>query len=345
MKKTICFLSIFFIYLSVINAQIVFSVDGKDGIVGSDYKMKIAPKYKYIQKAKNFFICLDENDAVYILDDTLNHIYSAEDVFMATAVSESLVQIQHRDFKKVEVLNTKTRQIIELPYDDRLRVGNSDESNYYAGQGFYFNKDFTSKYFNYFDMTFPFSEGRAVVFMTSVEGSEFDVINMNGEIICNGLKECAYSFSENLLAVVSGKKKGFINTKGEFVFETPFYIDPDWFGPRAEPILPYSFKEGVAVIQNDKLKWQLVDKNGSCKDFPSDITPESYRFSSGLLLVSKTIDGKKKFGFINKEFEILIPCTFEEAASFDGSYASVKLNGKACLVDKKGILHGIKLPR
>ena len=343
MKRPFIFVSVitFLLQLCAAENYYVYNDNGKQGIVDSNYSIVIEPRYKYIQKTNAFFLCMNENDTVYILDDNLNYIYSAEDVFLSTAVSESLVQIQHKDFKKVEVLNARTGKVVELPYEDRLRAGNSDESKYYASQGFYYNKDFSSKSFNYFDMTFPFSEEMAVVFTTSIKGSEFDVININGDIVCKGIKECAYTFSENLLAVVLGKKKGFINTKGDFVFETSFYIDSDWFGPRAEPILPYSFNEGVAVIQNDKLKWQLIDKNGSCKDFPSNITPESYRFSSGLLLVSKIIDGEKKYGFITKEFKLLIPCLFEEAVSFDGLYASIKFDEKTYLVDKKGVIHKI----
>ncbi len=64
-------------------------------------------------------------------------------------------------------------------------------------------------------------------------------------------------------------KSGFVNKKGNFVFEADFYIDQKDIGPRKYPLINYFFNEGYALVKNKEKKWVQYDKKGNiffCED-------------------------------------------------------------------------------
>ena len=54
------------------------------------------------------------------------------------------------------------------------------------------------------------------------------------------------------------------------------------------------------------------------------------------MLVSKTENKEKKYGFVDKNCNVVIPCDFSYAESFDGKYAIVEKDGKDAVIDKRG---------
>jgi hypothetical protein len=125
-----------------------------------------------------------------------------------------------------------------------------------------------------------------------------------------------------------------VNTKGELVIETSFYIDPSDIGPRKYPIIPYLFYENYALVKNAKQKWVQYDIEGNVKPFPGNIEPATYCYINGLVpVLDKQI---KKYGYMNPELQIVIPCEFDSAEAFVGKYAIVEKDGKDAVIDKEG---------
>jgi hypothetical protein len=63
---------------------------------------------------------------------------------------------------------------------------------------------------------------------------------------------------------------------------------------------------------------------------------EAYSFNKGLAAISMKENNTKKYGYMNKNLGIEIPCVFDYAENFVGNYAIVKYQGKDGLIDAKG---------
>ena len=78
------------------------------------------------------------------------------------------------------------------------------------------------------------------------------------------------------------------------------------------------------------------DDNGevSKETLLKSINSEYVNFSEGLCAVVKN----KKYGFINKDNEIIISFSFDGADNFHNGYAIIKQNNRFGLIDKTGKL-------
>ena len=101
-------------------------------------------------------------------------------------------------------------------------------------------------------------------------------------------------------------------------------------------MLKYSFHEGVAFIQTEKDQWYLLDKKGNKKSLPPEYDFTERRYSNGLTVVK---DKSGKFGYMDKDFKLVIPCQFDSARSFVGKYAAAVYQGKDVVVDAKGKIY------
>ena len=97
-----------------------------------------------------------------------------------------------------------------------------------------------------------------------------------------------------------------------------------------------SFKDDVCILRQDKDTWKLVNKKGKFKEIPEGIQMEAYSFNKGLAAISMKENNTKKYGYMNKNLGIEIPCVFDYAENFVGNYAIVKYQGKDGLIDIKG---------
>ena len=135
-------------------------------------------------------------------------------------------------------------------------------------------------------------------------------------------------FSEGLapIAIVTNRKYGYINTKGEIVIRAQF--------DNAAP-----FKNGIAQVwlganndpQNyDRGKVGLIDKSGEVIIEPQfDAVGD---FSEGLALAKIG----KKWGYINLNGELVIKPQFEFALNFSEGLAAVKKGDKVGFIDRTG---------
>ncbi|EAK5841973.1 WG repeat-containing protein, partial [Campylobacter jejuni] len=115
------------------------------------------------------------------------------------------------------------------------------------------------------------------------------------------------------------------------------------------------FREGLAGVNLNR-KWGFIDKKGKIiikakYDFIDDKDDEMVMFGSKhglyLLLFKENILGcfheglalariNKKYGFIDKNENLVIEAKYDEVEDFDKGLAIAKLDGKSGLLDKNG---------
>ncbi|EAH6427438.1 WG repeat-containing protein [Campylobacter coli] len=217
--------------------------------------------------------------------------------------------------------------------DGLLRLNNTDKNS------------FIDKNANIVKINFPygldhrnFHEGLIAVMVDKKMG----FANISGKLIIDAKFDWVNDFSQGLAIVKFNGKFGVIDKKGNFVIQAKF-----------EAIK--NFKENVvAVCLNDK--WGFVDKKGKIiikakYDFIDDKDDEMVMFGSKhglyLLLFKENILGcfheglalariNKKYGFIDKNENLVIEAKYDEVEDFDKGLAIAKLDGKSGLLDKNG---------
>ncbi|MGP1564098.1 MAG: WG repeat-containing protein [Treponema sp.] len=321
MKKKVFFLVSCFLLCSYVFAKSysTFCLNGFYGLIDENRKIVIDPIYSEISiNPIKYIFCYENDGACKIYSSNLKLIYSLpkESLVVYHSEYEYVIQIKDKDkYLPAEVLNIKTEKITQyIPYPQNMIY-----------RPFY-------------------KEGVAVVLFQPPSDKDeflFTVIDKNGKIIVDNLKQADDWYSDGLLAVELKKgKTGFINHKGELVLDVPLYEDYRMHGPKIDTWLRYSFFEGVAFIQTEKDCWYLIDKKGNKKPIPSEyILTEKLttrRYSSGLSVVE---NAEHKFGYINKAVELVIPFKFDAAFSFEGKYARVVYQEKDAIIDTAGNIY------
>lgn len=307
MKKIILITFILSCYLSVFaNEYSLIRFRNYVGIVDEDLNVLIKPEYDDIVPQEYGYICYkDTEDWVNISarNKDLTTVYFSSPGHYLKRVSDKEYRYSP-SLKKINLLNIETGEISEYVPDKRLGI-----------------------------LTYPLSEGRVV----NLNGPAFAIYDEDGNIIVDGIEESAYCYSEGLLAVIfKDGRSGFIDKEGKLVIETPHYVDPDAIGPRKDTILSASFKDDICILRQEKDTWKLVNKKGIFKEIPEGIQMEAYSFNKGLAAISMKENNTKKYGYMNKNLGIEIPCVFDYAENFVGNYAIVKYQEKDGLIDTKG---------
>lgn len=244
------------------------------------------------------------------------------------------------------------------------------------------------------DYSNDFHDGRAIVF----KDSKYGAVNMNREIVIPLEYEELYSFSDSVawatkgggqwvaldvngsvlftlnhvfeqpmpfsegLAVVTMVsnnhfKLGFINKKGDMVTTISEGESPKWraesFNEGLAPvykeegggyidmtgqiIIPTkyirvtSFHNGFARVQNKDYKWGVINKNGEIV-LPC-VYEEFSNNAEGLIKAKKNA----KYGWLNSNYEVVIPIKYDVANDFSDGLALVELfNVGQGFVDKYG---------
>lgn len=143
------------------------------------------------------------------------------------------------------------------------------------------------------------------------------------------------SFSEGLATAGRPWKQGYIDKTGEFVITPRFAY-------------ACAFSDGLAKVVTKKTrllgeekKWGYINKRGELvfealtKNAPFEYdTCHRGWFSEGLAVVRPK--RKRKYGYINKDFDYAIPPTFDGAKAFRDGVAYVKRNNVFGYIDKTG---------
>ncbi|MCQ2586235.1 MAG: WG repeat-containing protein [Treponema sp.] len=280
----------------------LFMKDGKYGIISNEKNIKVQPLYNWISINSEMIIC-SRNRKIEIYDTSLNLKYSPEMWININGYDKNKIFLTESMSGKKTMLDVQTGKI-----EDYIPV-------YSEEHGF---SD---------DVQLVIEKNKSVPF--------YSIVDRKGNVLLTDIEQAHSVFSDGMLAVImKDGKSGFVNTKGKFVFEADFYIDPEDLGPRKYPSIFYGFSEGKAVVKNNEKKWVQYDIKGKKKYLPENIIPVSSYYENGLLLV-RDIE-TQKMGYMNQKFKMVIPCKFEGAQKFVGKYAAVIYEGKDAIIDSKG---------
>lgn len=197
-----------------------------------------------------------------------------------------------------------------------------------------------------FEDALPFREGLAPVEVNK----GFGFIDHSGKIVIPPFFDNVSGFSEGMAAVESQGLIGFIDKNGAWLIKPRFrYVD--------------GFSDGLALIRDSDSEY-YIDHDGHTvitvddeqrkrpfdywhvsetgltsgpsfsSGFNSRIYADTFTFSEGLSPMSKD----KKFGYINKSGQFVIPAQFSNAHPFVDGLARVCLDRKYGFVDKSGKL-------
>lgn len=198
---------------------------------------------------------------------------------------------------------------------DRREIGEeADETNVIVE----ITPEFISR-INRYEEVSSYSEGMAAVLLDGNWG----YINTTGEEVV----PCQYSdytpaskFSEGLAYVRMGNDIGYLNHEGQEVI--PFNY-----------ISAYPFSEGLAKVRRrDASHDEFINKEGETVLLCSFAGMGDSKFIEGLLPVK--MDGK--WGYINTNGDIVIPCKYDYAFSFSEGLARIEQNGRIGFINTEG---------
>jgi hypothetical protein len=150
-----------------------------------------------------------------------------------------------------------------------------------------------------------------------LEGRKRGFINDKGEVIIPFMYDDASIFSDGLARVMKDGKHGYINIKNETVIPFQFSFADD-------------FKNGIARVQKDG-KYGWINTTGK-EVIPMQYSL-AYNFSDGLAPV-KNDEGK--WGYINPKGEYVLQPKFADAKPFSNGEALVKNGDEYIFINTTG---------
>ena len=148
-------------------------------------------------------------------------------------------------------------------------------------------------------------------------GSKWDFADRYGNRITNSGFLEAWDFYEGRAVVATEKGMGIIDRSGNFVLE-PYFETVEWYG-----------KENVASACADG-KWELYDRTGK------QLTRGSYDWMSDCSEGTFLARRGNKFGYLNANGTNLTDMRFDDAYSFRGGTATVKVGTEIYRIDTEG---------
>lgn len=256
--------------------------------------------------------------------------------------------------QRIKKLDTKVEAI--LNYNVYPALFTVDDENCYINismkwNSTYITRDLKQEVLTEWDVLWGTPFYRGVALIENEDG--YFLINSKGELINDEIKRTsAGSLYDGIFSVtLKDGRAGFMNLKGELVFEVPQEYKDD--GDRAA----YYFWDGVMVLTNGlpegRHKSAVIDKKGNILGETKYILSN---FSDGLASFSYTVTKNNKkgrpervkvFGYMDKYCNIVIPAVFEQdyvysCPEFSKGYAKVSYHGRDLLLGKDGVLYSIE---
>ncbi|TYQ30105.1 WG repeat-containing protein [Pseudanabaena sp. UWO310] len=143
------------------------------------------------------------------------------------------------------------------------------------------------------------------------------------------------NFSEGLASASSinreNEGRGFIDQKGNVVIGFKFSET----GSFQNGLTPVSVRERGFFYYNFLFRYFYINHNGK-QAFPFDSYEFLPDFSDGLAAVPDYFFGKKSYGYINTNGQMVIKPQFDEAYSFSEGIATVRIDEQLYIIDKSG---------
>lgn len=306
----------------------------KDGVIVLKQKYNFAGRF-----SGNYAIVQDKNLKYGIVDKKGNVVIDFEYDDLNNLSENFVTYKENEKYGYIDILRNKKSKAV---YDNIKKFKEGFAAVCIDGKWGFINKDGKIVISPQYYAVSNFSQGLAAISFSNNKTAGY--INKKGKIVIsfnNNTLE-PKEFSEGLSPVVTEKDLAcsYINKKGKTV------IDKD----KIFPIISYCspFSEGLAVVYiyvfNNKTKEIItgyMNKKGKVKYamsflLPKDLEKEEFcvfeNFSSGMAQI--TLDYKT--GYINKNFQMVIPPIYEFARDFDGDLAYVKFEDKEGYINKKG---------
>ena len=297
---------ILFCSCSFSNEYSIFREDGLYGIIDQNRNVIMEQKYDRISINKNSIICRKDRD-VEIYNNSQDLLFAGSWINL-TFYTEDEILIKESMSVETMLLNVKSGGLTKFQRNE----------NYLEEYGY--------------------RDGLELAWLKNTKGALYSIVDSEGNVLLTDIEQAHSIYSNGMIAVITRDgKSGFVNQKGEMVIEADFYINPSDEGPRKYPIISYLFNENYALVKNNEQKWVQYDIKGNVKSVPEKIELADSCYENGLIPV---IDkATQKYGYMNPNFEIVIPCNLEKAESFVGKYAIVEKDGKDAVIDKKGRIY------
>ena len=167
-----------------------------------------------------------------------------------------------------------------------------------------------------YDDAWEFSEGLAKVMLAkTIEDrlvARFGFVNKKGEEVVTARYEDAQSFHGGLAAVRKGGKWGYINQTGKTVI--PFKYKK-----------ANSFVDGFAMVREKGGEPYFISRRGDQYD--------NFKvYEEGMAPVMKN----GKWGFINEQGKLTIPCRYSQVKPFKKGWAQVSIGNTKYYINKEG---------
>ena len=174
--------------------------------------------------------------------------------------------------------------------------------------------------------TCEFKEGFAVV----IKNEKFGFLNTTGVEFITCKFECALNFSEGLAAVKENNKWGFINKFGEYVIPNLYDSETATFYANEG----VNFSNGIALVKKNGQSLLINKKGETITDCNYDRMMPFSEFGLAAVGVGDFYSGIK-WGFINKNGVLVIPCLFSNNYSYQNNSGSMN-QGKAPSFNENG---------
>ena len=179
-----------------------------------------------------------------------------------------------------------------------------------------------------FESASDFSEGLAAV----AKDGKYGYIDRNGKWVIPASFTFASGFSEGLAVVVVDEKFGYIDKTGRIVIPAAFDNAT-------------RFSAGAAIVLDDG-QFVYIDREGRKLPGQNSLNDLVFRLHDGLEQLLFSAEGLApcwnddlwRWGYMDKQGNVVIPPAFESAGPFSEGFAWVKINGKYGYIDTKGEL-------
>lgn len=181
------------------------------------------------------------------------------------------------------------------------------------GRYYVINEAGTNEFEMKYESSLPFSDSLAVV----KKANKWGAINHDGVEVIPVDFEQLYNFSDGMAKFKQKDRYGFVNKFGQIVIPAEY-----------DKVLP--FCQGYGIIIKDSV-YSFVNKNGEVK---ATGLQHALPFSDSL----SAAQINKKWGFINTQFEWVIPPIYERVDSFNNGLGIIWSDSMPWYINKKGEL-------
>ena len=170
----------------------------------------------------------------------------------------------------------------------------------------------------------------------SKKDGKWGFLNRSGSFVIPPQFDWVSHFSEDLAAVMVGKKFGFIDETGGFVIKARYTEVGDFSEGLARVKIGGAtvYPTGTSLVKRNDNNWQFIDKAGNTVfKIRAD---EVGDFSEGLAAASIIKSRSLYCGYLDKQGQWAIAPQFGTCKPFSHGTAKILLNGEWRLIDREG---------